>query len=66
MLKLGYAGANVIAFFGQPNDIAVGVASALAVSQARDPAPQQVTVPCDHMTFFSSPAGLDALAKELK
>ena len=66
MLKLGYAGANVIAFFGQPNDIAVGVASALAVSQARDPAPQQVTVPCDHMTFFSSPAGLYARAKELK
>ncbi|HNT24138.1 MAG TPA: caspase family protein [Anaerolineales bacterium] len=66
LTRLGYGGANLVAFFGQPNDIAVSVASALAVNPARDPAPGLVTLPCDHMTFFDSSASLELLAKELQ
>ncbi len=66
LTRLGYGGANLVAFLGQPNDIAVSVASALAVNPARQPAPDLATLPCDHMTFFDSPASLDLLAKELQ
>jgi hypothetical protein len=66
LLRLGYAGANTVAFFGQPNDIAISVASAHAIRQGRDPAPRLVKVACDHMTFFDTPPGLEVLARELK
>jgi hypothetical protein len=54
-------------FFSQPNDIAVTVASIKSVSLKRSPKPR-ILLPdtaCDHLTYFTEPAGLDALAKAL-
>jgi pimeloyl-ACP methyl ester carboxylesterase len=54
-------------FFAQPNDIAVTVASIKSVSLKRSPRPR-ILLPdtaCDHLTYFTHPAGLDALAKAL-
>ncbi|HAX76430.1 MAG TPA: peptidase C14 caspase catalytic subunit p20 [Cyanobacteria bacterium UBA11372] len=54
-------------FFSQPNDIAVTVASIKSVSLKRSPKPRIVLpdTACDHLTYFTHPAGLDALAKAL-
>jgi pimeloyl-ACP methyl ester carboxylesterase len=65
LTKLGYDLAS-LAFFDQPNDIAVSVESVKAVSAKRAPRPQAVEVACDHVTFFDSPAGLEALVGALK
>ncbi|NEQ26955.1 MAG: peptidase C14 caspase catalytic subunit p20, partial [Microcoleus sp. SIO2G3] len=56
-----------LAFFKQPNDIAVSLASIKNVSDNRVP-PPKILVPdtaCDHLTYFTSKAGLKALANAL-
>ncbi|AFZ11645.1 peptidase C14 caspase catalytic subunit p20 [Crinalium epipsammum PCC 9333] len=56
-----------LAFFSQPNDIAVTLASIKSVSSNRSPQPR-ILLPdaaCDHLTYFTHQAGLDALSKAL-
>ncbi|MEW6497216.1 MAG: peptidase C14 caspase catalytic subunit p20, partial [Cyanobacteriota bacterium] len=53
-----------LTFFEQPNDIAVTLASIKSVSSTRSPQPR-ILLPdaaCDHLTYFTTKAGLDALA----
>jgi len=58
--------ATGLAFFGATNDIAVSVASSQTVPDARSPQPKKVDpVACDHLTYFSTAAGLQALADAL-
>ena len=53
-------------FFQQPNDIAVTLESIKSVSLERNPQPRIVSpIACDHLTYFTSEAGLDALVKAL-
>jgi hypothetical protein len=52
------------AFFGQPNDMAVSVASVQAVPADRTPPP--ILLPpaaCDHITYFDTVEGLAAIAE---
>lgn len=49
-------------FMGLPNDIAVKVNS-ITHLPPRTPEPQITEVACDHLTYFSDPAGLTALAE---
>jgi pimeloyl-ACP methyl ester carboxylesterase len=56
-----------LAFFSQANDIAVTLASIKSVSSNRSPQPR-ILLPdaaCDHLTYFTHQAGLDALSKAL-
>lgn len=56
-----------LAFFKQPNDIAVSLTSIKNVSDNRIPSPK-ILVPdtaCDHLTYFTSQGGLEALALAL-
>jgi pimeloyl-ACP methyl ester carboxylesterase len=56
-----------LTFFEQPNDIAVTLASIKSVSSTRSPQPK-ILLPdatCDHLTYFTTKAGLDALANAL-
>ena len=56
-----------LAFFQQPNDIAVTLTSIKNISSSRSPQPR-ILLPdtaCDHLTYFTSQAGLDALAMAL-
>jgi pimeloyl-ACP methyl ester carboxylesterase len=55
-----------LAFLRLPNDIAVSVASAKAVPTDRVPARKVVEVACDHVTFFISDAGRQALLEALE
>jgi hypothetical protein len=57
--------ADALAFLGQPNDLAVAVTSAEHLPPGRKPSAELRTVACDHVTFFSSPAGLDALTQAI-
>ena len=53
-----------LAFFKQPNDIAASLTSIKNVNSNRIP-PPRILVPdttCDHLTYFTSKAGLEALA----
>jgi pimeloyl-ACP methyl ester carboxylesterase len=59
-----HAGAN-LAFFNQPNDIAVSVVSIRSVPDSRSPKPVKVEVACDHVSYFSTQVGLQALADAL-
>jgi len=59
-----HAGAD-LAFFNQPNDIAVSVTSIRNVPDSRTPKPVKVEVPCDHVSYFSTQGGLQALADAL-
>jgi pimeloyl-ACP methyl ester carboxylesterase len=59
-------GVTSLAFMRAPNDIAVSVISAKAVPSPRKREPQIIEVACDHLTFFSSAAGLKALRGALK
>jgi pimeloyl-ACP methyl ester carboxylesterase len=54
-------------FLQQPNDIAVTLESIKGVSLERNPQPRIISpdVACDHLTYFSSQAGLDALVQAL-
>ena len=56
-----HTGANLL-FFSQPNDIAVSVTSIRSVPDRRTPSPVKVEIACDHLTYFSTQAGLEALA----
>lgn len=53
--------ATTLAFLRAPNDVAVGVVSAKAVPEGREPPPRVEELGCDHLTFFSSDAGRQAL-----
>lgn len=53
-----------LTFFGQPNDVAVGVTSITGVPTFEKVDPSH-EVSCDHMTYFSTEAGLRALAETL-
>lgn len=56
-----------LTFFQQPNDIAVSLTSIKNVNSNRVP-PPKILVPntaCDHLTYFTSKAGLEALALAL-
>jgi pimeloyl-ACP methyl ester carboxylesterase len=52
-------------FFGQPNDIAVSVASMESVAAGRVPKYEVRPVACDHLSYFRDEAGLRALAEAL-
>jgi pimeloyl-ACP methyl ester carboxylesterase len=67
MLEPGVNKLVDMAFFNQPNDIAVTLTSIKSVSCDRSPKPKIFTpdVACDHLTYFTHPAGLAALAKAL-
>lgn len=55
-----------LAFFHSPNDVAASVDSIYAVPANRNPAPGFLPpVPCDHMTYFNTSAGLEALLEVL-
>ncbi|GAB1542209.1 hypothetical protein NUACC21_48830 [Scytonema sp. NUACC21] len=56
-----------LAFFKQPNDIAVTLTSITSVSSDRKPQPKilQPYIACDHLTYFTHPAGLAALSEAL-
>jgi pimeloyl-ACP methyl ester carboxylesterase len=58
--KLG-RGAMEFPFLGQPNDIAVTVESIKSVPQAQSHKPHIQEVACNHLVYFSDPAGLAAL-----
>ncbi len=54
-----------LVFANQPNDLAISLASAerlATITPSRVPNPKTNTVACDHLSYFSSPAGLAALA----
>ena len=59
-------GAVALAFFGQPNDIAVSVRSIKSLPAGRSVAPTLIEVACDHLTYFSTETGLRALADALE
>lgn len=48
-------------FKGKPNDIAVLVESITSVPVGRQPAPQVIPAPCNHLVYFTDPVGLRAL-----
>jgi len=56
-----------MAFFSQPNDIAVTLTSIKSVDSKRSPQPRILPpdAACDHLTYFTHPAGLAALSKAL-
>ncbi|MFT5917205.1 MAG: pimeloyl-ACP methyl ester carboxylesterase [Flammeovirgaceae bacterium] len=49
--------------FRTENDIAVALESIKAVSEMREFPPVKIEVACDHMSYFVTDAGLDALVK---
>lgn len=59
--------AVALAFFEQPNDIAVSLASIKSVSANRSPQPTilQPDAACDHLTYFTTQAGLETLGLAL-
>jgi len=54
-----------LGFLKQPNDIAIAVDSVFAIPPGRNPAPRQVVIACDHVSYFSSDTGLKALKDNL-
>lgn len=58
-------GVTSLAFFGQPNDIAVSVQSICAVPPGRSPSATVREIACDHISYFSTAAGLKAVAEAL-
>jgi hypothetical protein len=52
-----------LAFFSQPNDVAVSVDSIKNVPLARSPQPQILEIACDHMSYFTTEVGLRTLAE---
>ena len=55
-----------LAFFGRPNDVAVGVESSFSVPKERAQPALVREVACDHMSYFTTEAGLRALAEALR
>ncbi len=64
--RLLHKSTEVAVFFGKPNDIAVSVTSIKNIPKgwAKMLAPEDVA--CDHITYFSTEAGIKALAKALE
>jgi hypothetical protein len=62
--KLGYPLAS-LGFLEKPNDIAVGVSSVHSVDSTRQPVPEKLIIASDHISFFTSDPGLEALKKWL-
>ncbi len=62
--KLGYDLLS-LGFLGQANDIAISVSSVFALPPDRTPAPNKVEIACDHVSYFSDPAGKQALKQAL-
>jgi hypothetical protein len=55
-----------LVFGGEPNDIAVSLASIQSVSRERSPKVKILPhVACDHMSYFNTEAGLKALVEAL-
>ena len=56
-----------LVFFEQPNDIAVSLDSIKSVSSNRSPQSKilEPDAACDHLTYFTTTAGLEALARAL-
>lgn len=52
-----------LAFFNQPNDVAVAVDSIKKVTDSRSPQPQKREVACDHFGYFTTDAGLQTLVE---
>lgn len=52
---------TALAFLGQPNDIAVSVASITHVPLNREPRPTIKEIGCDHMTYLRTDAALQTL-----
>ncbi|MEZ6057047.1 MAG: caspase family protein [Planctomycetaceae bacterium] len=48
---------------GETNDIAVSGRSATSIDDCRSPPPDKRRVPCHHLSYFTSDAGLEHLAK---
>ena len=65
-VKGGVEQLGALAFFGEPNDIAVSVSSSQSVPAGRIPSPRRYhEVACDHISYFNTEAGLGALADAL-
>ncbi|MEI8305573.1 MAG: caspase family protein [Chloroflexales bacterium] len=56
---------TALAFFREPNDVAVSVRSITAVPEGFVRPEDVLEVPCDHMTYFTAVAGLRALMRAL-
>ncbi len=63
--KVNLAKMASLAFFNQPNDIAVSVSSILSIPDDRNPAPDKHVVACDHITYFGADGGLPDLKRIL-
>lgn len=61
--RLAQEQATLLAFFGEPNDIAASVQAIRAIPPNRTPSPTVDEVACDHLTYFTTEAGLASLAK---
>jgi pimeloyl-ACP methyl ester carboxylesterase len=58
--------ATALAFFNQPNDIAVSVDSAYGVPAERTPKPETPDeIACDHVSYFGTSAALKSIAEAL-
>ena len=57
-----------LAFFTQPNDIAVTLTSIKSIDLKRSPQPRIIPpdAGCDHLTYFTHPAGLAAISQALQ
>ncbi len=53
-------------FYGVPNDLAVTVESIQAIPTRRHPAPVMVEVACDHLVYFTDPAGVKMLGSRIQ
>ena len=56
---------TALAFFGEPNDIAVSVQSSTAVPDGFVQPEAVIEIPCDHLTYFTAADGLRALMKAM-
>jgi Caspase domain len=58
--------ATNIAFFSEPNDIAVTIESIKSVKWNTSPQPTVYEIACDHLTYFTTPIGWTTLATTIK
>jgi pimeloyl-ACP methyl ester carboxylesterase len=59
-------GVTGMAFFREPNDIAVSVASVCAIPGSREPAVATSEVASDHVSYFTTPSALVAIDQALR
>jgi len=55
-----------LGFLNKPNDIAVSVESQLGLPGNRNPEPVFIQVACDHLSYFNSEAGVNAIREALE